>query len=155
MQEEIIVCSSEMQHQPRYSDILQTNFELPYRSLLSLKCTRNGQERRDFADFAFSAVFGNEAAVDRSTFMRLYPHFALHPDSRSVGFVWFCPEMGHKPRNMNYQLFLDKPISIVVGSSGPLSFDFVRRILRIWLSSALRPRPRMLQELEEAFVKDD
>lgn len=36
------------------------------------------QERRAFADFAFSAVFGNEAAVDRSTFIRLYPHFALH-----------------------------------------------------------------------------
>ncbi|CAJ1351083.1 unnamed protein product [Effrenium voratum] len=35
------------------------------------------QDRRDFAHFAFSAVFGAEASVDRGTFARLFPHFAL------------------------------------------------------------------------------
>lgn len=45
------------------------------------------KERRVFADFAFSAVFGNEAAVDRSTFMRLYPHFALMLQELEEAFV--------------------------------------------------------------------
>lgn len=35
------------------------------------------KERREFAQFAFTAVFGNEAAAERSMFLRLYPHFAL------------------------------------------------------------------------------
>eukprot|EP00931_Biecheleriopsis_adriatica_P114947 TRINITY_DN90812_c0_g1_i1.p1 TRINITY_DN90812_c0_g1~~TRINITY_DN90812_c0_g1_i1.p1 ORF type:complete len:358 (+),score=82.85 TRINITY_DN90812_c0_g1_i1:1-1074(+) len=36
------------------------------------------EDRKDFADFAFSATFGSEeAAVDRASFVRLFPHFAL------------------------------------------------------------------------------
>ncbi|CAE7870793.1 GLN1 [Symbiodinium microadriaticum] len=35
------------------------------------------KDRRDFADFAFAAVFGSAADVDRGTFARLFPHFAL------------------------------------------------------------------------------
>lgn len=50
------------------------------------------EDRRDFADFAFNAVFGSEAAVDRSTFMRLYPHFALWLAWRSWKLAkWFLP----------------------------------------------------------------
>ena len=76
--------------------ILKCHRFLPTCRLLLLPETiRNGQERRDFADFAFSAVFGNEAAVDRSTFMRLYPHFALHPDKEPKH--GFCPEWGIDP----------------------------------------------------------
>ena len=35
------------------------------------------KDRRDFADFAFAAVFGSAGDVDRATFARLFPHFAL------------------------------------------------------------------------------
>ncbi|CAE7215595.1 GLN1 [Symbiodinium pilosum] len=35
------------------------------------------QDRRGFADFAFASVFGSAADVDRATFVRLFPHFAL------------------------------------------------------------------------------
>lgn len=45
-------------------------------------------QRKDFADFAFSAVFGSEAAaVGRAEFVRLFPHFALMLPDLEVAFA--------------------------------------------------------------------